>query len=482
MSEIFFHNPYDSLINSSQTILSQLKKIKKSCFKPYITNEQLIKYICEDCSKNKIFKKCLFYEFINLENFKKDKIRITNDKNILPPKKFNKNTERLCFNKEKHDLKNILFNYYEYYTAKKQNLNKDIIQKKLTNFQCYGCNWKKYCSFFVNNIFEILCITDIISIENNEIICDETTKIEYHGKYITKSFLYKKYIQKDIQVKMNEKNNLIYSINELNKYKENNENIFNSLIKINTKNNYININDYTLLNLLKSQKLTNIYISCSCLLNENESIINSIKISNFLKKYNVDLKIEEIENNLTNLNILEKINFDNDLKLNNYTKRKIFYKNYISINVEYFLNLCKIFNSDFYSLIYLYFLYKYPFSIRNEIQKHTNLSAHLQKEVENKIHVKKISPKKLFKFVNIYETYNIKNNFEEYISNNLNNKKFKNIINKFKYIANNEELQREILNDDNLNNFLTKNIPNFYFINENLMELIFKVVKNGNMV
>ena len=200
--------PKKPLFNKIQPLLSQLRLFKKACFKPYISNFQLIHYVCEQCSKERRYFYCDFYEAIHDPCFEKYLDKIQKDKSIPKPKIFHHLTGRLCYSKiklekiiratfriwkiEQEAQKKPLFENTPEWRSWKLKLNKN--KKKLP---CSStCKMSEYCPFYKNNINRMLVITDIIGYDRDNIYFDDKTEITYDRGYIMKSYFYKTYIVK----------------------------------------------------------------------------------------------------------------------------------------------------------------------------------------------------------------------------------------------------------------------------------------------
>jgi hypothetical protein len=198
-------NPYDYLLDEEKPLLPQLQKIKRACFRPYISDMQLIKYECEVCSASGLYKSCQFYEAIHLSCFEKHLKEIQNNKSTKPPKRFHPQSERLCYGKKGHDLKTILKGTWAVFqhnipqpmwvgTPEHRQWTKEHkkIQKTLP---CEStCKMKEWCSFYNNGVNYQLCFTDIEGYNEDGLIysplVDKFDKGFRVGSYYYKNFIH----------------------------------------------------------------------------------------------------------------------------------------------------------------------------------------------------------------------------------------------------------------------------------------------------
>jgi hypothetical protein len=201
---------YSHLIDEKKTLLPQLRHIKRSCLKPYVSDLQCMKYLCEPCSAQGKYSKCHFYEATHLPCFAEKLAEVVADPNIKPPKYFHPKTERLCYNRI--NLENILKPTWRLYRHKQMEPkwvntpeHKEWRQKGrglLQDIPCEStCKMAKWCAFYQNNIHQMLTLTDIISYDEDQVYFDHTSARIYERGYITKSYLYKHFIGPTIKTK-----------------------------------------------------------------------------------------------------------------------------------------------------------------------------------------------------------------------------------------------------------------------------------------
>jgi hypothetical protein len=194
---------YGNLLDTSKPLIPQLREVKRKCFLPYYSDFQLIKYKCEDCSRERKFRSCLFHEATHLSCFSKHLEEIQNSKDIPKPKNFHPKTERLCA--RKHPLEDILRGTWAVFLHDREepfNINtpehkewrqerKEVVKK----LPCEStCKMVDYCAFYQNGVNVRLCFTEIESYDEDEIYYKKHNH-DTHKGYIKDSYLYKNFIK-----------------------------------------------------------------------------------------------------------------------------------------------------------------------------------------------------------------------------------------------------------------------------------------------
>ena len=330
-----FYNPFDKTIDEMKPLLPQLKTVKKSCLKPYVDNEQLIKYVCEKCSDDLMYSKCFFYETTHTDKWKDKLEEIKNDKTIKPPYiPKHPILERLCYNKI--PLMDILEAEWKFYLLEKKDSDKKEFYKLKLQYPCYcansyfkniqheknpiNCPYIKYCNFFNHNIQRILILDNIKGVnEDGTVITFNKNEKTENGYYKNSLF----YLLKSKKEKS--KNKIIDRERVLNKFDE-------------KKLDNYRYNTYEKVykqSLLEEKQNINIlsFLLFKILNNENsEDLINSYIITHMINK-NMIVTKEEINQKSKELNVKIK---DIDKALEELLKMKLIFRNE---KKQYFLNL-----------------------------------------------------------------------------------------------------------------------------------------------
>jgi hypothetical protein len=171
--------------------------------KPYMSNEQLIKYKCEACSFLGEKSKCEFYEAMHVERLAGELKRIKNDKNVLKPKIYHPWVERLC---KDRNLKDILMASWE--IAK--HIHKEPDSAKISehrewkrkecelrrNLRCEGdCKMSEWCNFYQHEINYKLVYTDYKEHDKERVYYHENHSNETDKGFLKSSFLYKNFVK-----------------------------------------------------------------------------------------------------------------------------------------------------------------------------------------------------------------------------------------------------------------------------------------------
>ena len=195
---------FDYLLDESIPLLPQLTAIKKGCFRPYLTSDQLIKFFCEPCLEQGKCDHCDFFEATHLSVFSTHLQRILNDPTIPEPPAMYPQAERLCHGRT--TLKEILISSYKLYKIDLQEptwvetpehrewkRKRKLIFSKLP---CATCAMNSWCNFFKNGVNETLTFSDIAGTdENGGIIWEPYVEDKkYYRGYITSSYLFRKFI------------------------------------------------------------------------------------------------------------------------------------------------------------------------------------------------------------------------------------------------------------------------------------------------
>jgi hypothetical protein len=193
---------FEHLFDEKLPLLPQLATVKRACFRPYLSNFQIIHYLCERCSEIGEYHHCDFYEATHLDCFREHLEQILMNENIKKPKIFHQQTERLCFGRI--HLEEILFPSYEVWKIKESEPmwvgtqeHREWTKKRKeaeAKLRCASkCKMAQWCQFYQNNINEILTFTDITWFDEDEIFYDQGERTFDKG-FITKSYLYKNFI------------------------------------------------------------------------------------------------------------------------------------------------------------------------------------------------------------------------------------------------------------------------------------------------
>jgi len=194
---------FNYLVEEDKPLLPQLRKIKRACFAPYLSDLQLIKHKCEECSEEGTYSKCDFYETTHLSCFTKTLEEIQKNDSIHKPKIFHPKAERLCFGRI--SLEKILKGawplmqheavepaWYGTDEHRAWNTQKKELQK---NLPCEStCKMQEWCSFYQNDFERKLCVTTIKDSDAEEVYWNTNFSTKTDKGYRIDSWLYKEFI------------------------------------------------------------------------------------------------------------------------------------------------------------------------------------------------------------------------------------------------------------------------------------------------
>lgn len=195
---------YSGLLDENKPLLPQLKGVKKSCFRPYISDLQLIRYECEKCSEEGKYSKCLFYEATHLSCFSKILEEIQQNNTIRRPKIFHPKAERLCYGRT--SLETILKGAWP--LVQHEAIEPDWIgtdehrcwNKKYRRLQkdlpCEStCKMSEWCAFYQNGLERKLCVTTIKNLDDEHLYINTKYSTKMDKGYRVDSHLYKEFIR-----------------------------------------------------------------------------------------------------------------------------------------------------------------------------------------------------------------------------------------------------------------------------------------------
>ena len=198
---------FSYLIDENKPLLPQLRKVKRACFTPYLSDLQLIHHRCEKCSEESRYGKCNFYEATHLACFGKNLEEILKNDAIHKPKQFHPQAERLCYGRIA--LEKILKGAWpliQHGTAeprwlgtdehRKWNKRKKGLQQDLP---CEStCKMAEWCAFYQNDFERKLCLTTIKEYDEDTVYFNTKHSFDEDRGYRIGSYLYKTFIKPSI--------------------------------------------------------------------------------------------------------------------------------------------------------------------------------------------------------------------------------------------------------------------------------------------
>lgn len=383
------------MLDEDKPLIPQLRKIKRSCFRPYCSDLQLIKYKCESCSEEGRYNKCLFYEATHLSCFEEHLKKIQNDKSIQPPKNFHPDSERLCYGKiplEKilrgtwavfqHNIARHTWiesrDYQEWMKEHKK------IQKLLP---CEStCKMSEWCAFYNNGVNYQLLFTDVDGYDENGIVyksySDKFDKGFRVGSYFFKHFIKPSIVKELSPIKNNGSKKKLdewqYKIYEK---------VYN---KIHTKPKIkLNVIKYVL-DILTTQEdagellLTYLIGRAVTFNREQMSKYNNLKIS--FDKHLVTLKKMNLVGTLEQATELQKVR---ELAQKNQTVLSETSWKIVEVSLTYLLEYIKQRKLELFDPFYEYYLSMERNPARADIEERFKISRPTQVAIERRLGIRK---------------------------------------------------------------------------------------------